>query len=39
VFITVDDLEIIEEGIDFVKIKFTLPKGCYATVVIDALFA
>jgi tRNA(Glu) U13 pseudouridine synthase TruD len=29
----------LDEGKDHIKIKFSLPKGSYATVVIDWLFS
>jgi len=36
-FVGIKDLKILEKGKDFIKIKFKLPKGSYATVAIDFL--
>jgi tRNA pseudouridine13 synthase len=37
-FIELKDLEVLEKGKDYRVVRFSLPKGCYATTAIDQLF-
>lgn len=37
-WIEMKDFEILEKGKDYITIRFSLPKGCYATTVIDWIF-
>lgn len=37
-FIELNDFEVLEKAKDFYVVRFSLPKGCYATVAIDFLF-
>jgi tRNA pseudouridine13 synthase len=37
-FVELKDFEVIEKGDGFVVLRFSLPKGCYATTVVDYLF-
>ncbi|MCD6522411.1 MAG: tRNA pseudouridine(13) synthase TruD [Candidatus Diapherotrites archaeon] len=37
-YIEINDFEIIEKGEDYVKVRFSLPKGCYATTVLEQLY-
>ncbi len=38
-FIDLKDFKILEKGKDYYVVRFSLPKGCYATTVIDYLFS
>ncbi len=38
IFVTVHDYQVIEEGSDWVRIRFKLEKGTYATTVLDYIF-
>lgn len=37
-FLELKDLEVLDKGEGFYVLRFSLPKGCYATVVVDFLF-
>lgn len=38
-FLEIKDFKVLKQGKTFVRIRFSLPKGCYATTVIDYLFS
>lgn len=38
IFIELNDFKVLEKKEDYYVVRFSLPKGCYATVVIDFLF-
>jgi tRNA pseudouridine13 synthase len=37
-FINLKDFKVVERGKGYYVVRFSLPKGCYATTVIDQLF-
>ncbi len=38
IYVELNDFKVIKNGKSFIEVRFSLPKGCYATTVIDYLF-